>query len=175
MSVRKVILTPELVEEARLVYDAGAVPVEEVGAMLGYKRAGFVKFRKRQGWKLRRVFNHPDKPAEAGPGVPVAPVRPLPPDELIPKIEAALNREFAHVEQALAHGHPRDAEKTARTVASLVRSLAELKRVQRDAQGHGTQRDGVDEPPTRDLADLKAELARRLDRLRSARDAGSGA
>ena len=174
MTLRKVILTPELVEEARLVYDAGAVPVDDIAAMLGIKRAAFLNFRKKHGWKPRRVFNHPEKPTEADPGVPVAPVRPLPPDELIPKIEAALNREFAHVEHALAHGHPRDAEKTARIMASLVRSLAELKRVQRDAQGHGTQSDGAGEAPARDLAELKAELTRRLDRLRRARDAERG-
>jgi hypothetical protein len=174
MTLRKVILTPELVEQARLVYDAGAVSVEEIAAMLGIKRATFFNFRKKHGWKLRRVFNHPEKPAETDQGVPARPVRPIPPDELVPKIEAALNREFAHVEHALAHGHPRDAEKTARTMASLVRSLAELKRVQRDAQGHGTQSYGASEPPARDLADLKAELARRLDRLRRARDAERG-
>jgi predicted DNA-binding protein (UPF0251 family) len=58
MTLRKVILTPELVEQARLVYDAGAVSVDEIAAMLGIKRAAFFNFRKRHGWKLRRVFNH---------------------------------------------------------------------------------------------------------------------
>ena len=172
MTLRKVILTPELVEETRLVYDAGSVSVEEVAAMLGFKRAAFFNFRKKQGWKLRRPFNHPERSEEASPA---APVRRLTRDELVPKIEAAIDREFAHVEHALAHGHPRDAEKTARTMASLVRSLAELKRVQRDAPGHGTNNDGAGEPPARDLAELKAELARRLDRLRRARDAERGA
>jgi hypothetical protein len=170
MTLRKVILTPELVEEARLVYDAGAVSVDEIAAMLGIKRAAFFNFRKKHGWKLRSVFNHPERTEEPNLA-PILPGRSRTPDELVPKIEAAINREFAHIEHALAHGHPRDAEKTARTMASLVRSLAELKRVQRDAQGHGTHNDGAGEPPARDLADLKAELARRLDRLRRARDA----
>ncbi|MBV9394795.1 MAG: hypothetical protein JOZ84_10315 [Methylobacteriaceae bacterium] len=174
MTLRKVILTPELVEEARLVYDAGAVSVEEIAAMLGIKRAAFFNFRKKHGWKPRRPFNHPERSEEPAVAAPIASGRTLTPDELIPKIEAAINREFAHVEHALAHGEPRNAEKTARTMASLVRSLAELKRVQRDAQGHGTHNDGAGEPPARDLADLKAELARRLDRLRRARDAERG-
>jgi hypothetical protein len=102
-------------------------------------------------------------------------VTPLTLDEMIPKIEAALNREFAHIEHALAHGAPRNAEKTAKTMASLVRSLAELKRVKREAQGHDRHNDGPGETPARDLAELKAELARRLDRLRRARDAERGA
>jgi hypothetical protein len=181
MSVRKVILTPDVVEEARLLYEAGVEPVEKVQARLGMGQTVFYRFIKAQGWPLRRQRIDVNADFDAGTGAsphpptPLMPVTPLSTDEMIPKIEAALNREFAHVEHALAHGHPRDAEKTARTMASLVRSLAELKRVQRDAQGHGTQRDGVDEPPARDLADLKAELARRLDRLRRARDAESGA
>jgi hypothetical protein len=134
-----------------------------------------------QGWKLRRPPVHArgdvSKATKARLGVPVEeekpplPVTPLTTDEMIPKIEAAIAREFAHAEHALAHGEPRNAEKTAKTMASLVRSLAELKRVKRDAQGHGTQNEGADEPPARDLAELKAELARRLDGLRRARDA----
>ena len=174
MIVRKLILTPERVEEARLIYEAGAVPLDEIAAMLGYTRSGFLAFRRRQGWKPRRPFNYPEEAAEAGAPMPAGPARSVTPDDLIPKIEAALNREFAHIEHAIAHGHPRDAEKTAKTMASLVRSLAELKRVQRDAQGHGTHNDAAGEPPARDLAELKAELARRLDRLKRARDAERG-
>jgi hypothetical protein len=176
MTLRRTILSPEEVEDARLMYDAGAVPVEEIAATLGLKRAAFYNLRKKLGWKPRRPFNHPEPTGplsglEAGPAAPVTP-RSL--DELIPKIEAAINREFAHAEHALAHGEPRNAEKTAKTMASLVRSLAELKRVKRDSQGHDRQNDGAGEPPARDLAELKAELARRLDRLRRARDAEQG-
>jgi hypothetical protein len=175
------ILTPERVEEARLLYEAGVVPVAEVVAMLEMGRDAFYRFRRDQGWKLRRPPIHERGDASGSPESQSGeaeraslPVKPMVPDELIPKIEAAINREFAHAEHALAHGEPRNAEKTAKTMASLVRSLAELKRVQRDAQGHGPQNQGADEPPARDLAELKAELARRLDRLRRARDAEQG-
>ena len=182
MTIRKVILTPELVEEARVLYEAGVEPVDAVAARLGMGLTAFYRFLKAQGWPLRRDERRaaaetgaPANAADAQTPNPPLPVKPLTTDEMIDKLHAALNREFAFVEHALAHGEPRNAEKTAKTMASLVRSLAELKRVQRDAHGHGTHTYGADEPPTRDLAELKAELARRLDRLRRARDAERGA
>jgi hypothetical protein len=181
MTARKVILTPELVEEARLVYEAGAEPVEKAAEMLGMGQTAFYRFIRAQGWRLRRQpidinadFGTASRRARPAQTQPPVPVTPLTTDEMIPKLEAAIAREFAHAEHALAHGEPRNAEKTAKTMASLVRSLAELKRVKRDAQGHGTQNEGAGEPPARDLAELKAELARRLDRLRHARDAEQG-
>jgi hypothetical protein len=185
--IRHTILSPEKVEETRLLYEADVVPVRECMDNIGLKRDAFYTLVHTLDWKLRRPpptrrgdvsdateTNQTKGSAPQEPEKTPVHVAPLMPDELIPKIEAAINREFAHAEHALAHGEPRNAEKTARTMASLVRSLAELKRVQRDAQGHGTQSNGVDEPPARDLAELKAELARRLDRLRHARDAGPG-
>jgi hypothetical protein len=184
MILRHTILSPEKVEEARLLYEANVIPVYEVAATIGMKRDAFYTLVRAQGWKLRRPPIHArgdvsaatkarlDGPVEAEKP-PVA-VAPMAPDELIPKIEAAIAREFAHAEHALAHGEPRNAEKTAKTMASLVRSLAELKRVQRDAHGHDRHNNDADEPPARDLAELKAELARRLDRLRRARDAEHG-
>jgi hypothetical protein len=176
------LLTPERVEEARLLYEAGIVPVEDVVALLEMSRDAFYRFRHAQGWQLRRppmrqrAFAAKQEAATPGaPERPPAPVAPMTLDEMIPKIEAAINREFALAEHALAHGEPRNAEKTAKTMASLVRSLAELKRVKREAQGHERHNDGPGEAPTRDLDELKAELARRLDRLRRARDAERGA
>jgi hypothetical protein len=183
MTLRHTILSPEKVEETRLLYEAGAVPVRDCMANIGLKRDAFYTLVHTLNWQLRRppMNARGDVSAATKARLAVAPeeeqspeiaVKPLSLDEMIPKIEAALNREFAHVEHALAHGAPRNAEKTARTMASLVRSLAELKRVKREAQGHETQSDGAGEPPARDLAELKAELARRLDRLRRSRDAG---
>jgi hypothetical protein len=182
---RHTIISPEKVEETRLLYEAAVVPVRDCMDNIGLKRDAFYALVHTLGWKLRRPpatrrgdagdasDANETKPAAAeAPEIPPVPVGPMMPDELIPKIEAAINREFAHAEHALAHGEPRNAEKTARTMASLVRSLAELKRVQRDAQGDGTHNDGPDEAPARDLAELKAELARRLDRLRQSRDDG---
>jgi hypothetical protein len=188
MTLRHTILTPEKIEETRLLYEANSVPVRDCMANIGLKQAAFYRLVRAQNWKLRRPMNarghagtlDVGAASNARPGVapeehnPPLAVKPLTLDEMIPKIEAALNREFAHVEHALAHGEPRNAEKTAKTMASLVRSLAELKRVKREAQGHDRQNDGPGEPPARDLAELKAELARRLDGLRRSRDAERG-
>jgi hypothetical protein len=183
--MRKV-LTAELIEEARVIYEGGVEPIDVPMTLLGMKQTAFYKFMKEQGWRMRRdYYRVPAMPArpnarvdaqpatgEAAVPAPSVPVEPLTPDEMIPKIEAALNRELAHVQHALAHGEPRNAERTAKTMASLVRTLAELKRVQREAHGHDGRDDrDDDEPPARDVAELKAELARRIDLLRRARDA----
>jgi hypothetical protein len=188
MPLRKVILEPELVEEAQLLYEAGVEPVEEIAARLGISRTSFYRLAGKLGWPHRRTFGEEGvtlgaaQPAPAAadptPGAPAEPQKPailvVPRtlDELIPRVEAAINREFAHAEHALAHGEPRNAERYAKVMASLVRSLAELKRVPRGAPAEHEKHDnGADEPPARDLAELKAELARRLDRLRRAGDA----
>jgi hypothetical protein len=164
--------------------------LQEIQALLGLGRSAFYEFRRNEGWPPRKRGGHgvrKERSSETKAGGvnatrspqaraerPAIPITPLSADELIPKLEAAINREFAHAEYALAHGEPRNAEKNAKTMASLVRSLAELKRIKRDAQGHERHNDRADEPPARDLDELKAELARRLDRLRQSRDAERG-
>jgi hypothetical protein len=185
MHPRKIILTPELIEEAHVLYDAGVVHVDDIAARLGMGHTSFYRMVRKLGWAHRRDDSAMraaiDQAADAAPkpavesGEPDIPAKPFSIDEMIPKLEAAINREFALAEHALAHGEPRNAEKTAKTMASLVRSLAELKRVKNGAQAHGTNDAATDEPPARDLAELKAELARRIDRLRRARDAERGA
>jgi hypothetical protein len=181
MTTQKVIRTPELVEEARLLYDAQVEPLEAIEKMLGLNRIGFYRFRVREGWPMRKhggdhTAVYERRGNDSAPDAPLSPeATRLNHDELIGKLEAAINREFAHAEHALAHGEPRNAEKNAKVMASLVRSLAELKRVPRGAPAaHEKQKEGADEPPARGLAELKAELARRLDRLRRARDAEQG-
>jgi hypothetical protein len=57
----------------------------------------------------------------------------------------------------------------ARTLASLARTLSVLRGLEAEAE-NASQDSDADAPPL-DLAELRHELARRLDRLRRARDA----
>lgn len=97
------------------------------------------------------------------------------------RVEAAVRRELAGIEKRLGTGaDAASAERNARVLASLVKSLAELGRIdaaRNETGGAGNESNGgdaetQDERPPRDLAELREELAARLDRLRAERAAG---
>jgi len=148
--------TAEDIAQAKVLYDAGA-RVAEVAATLEMTPAQFLKFRGEHGWPLR------PSPIAAPKPPPQKPER-----SLILRLEDAVEREFARAEAALAKHAPKTIEQSARTLASLVKTLAELKRMTRETRdGDTDERDAADDDdaPPRELADLRAELARRLERL----------
>lgn len=160
------------IAQGRLLYDAGA-PIPEILAVLGLSVGQFRRFRETHGWPLRpsacaRPSADAPAPAKATPADPV---------RLIARLEDAVEREFARAESALDKQAPKTAEASARTLATLVKALAELKRLRRDAdaptEDAARDDDDADEPdaPPRDLAELRAELARRLERLGGERPA----
>jgi hypothetical protein len=158
------------VAQARLLYDAGA-PIAEILALLGLSVGRFRRFREANGWPLRPS-------ACARPTVDAPAPAPAPradPGRLIARLEDAVEREFARAETALDKQAPKTAEASARTLATLVKALAELKRLRgsADAAREEAASDDDDAPdddaPPRDLAELRAELARRLERLRGER------
>lgn len=162
------------IAQARLIYDAGA-PIPEILALLSLSVGQFRRFREAKGWPLRPSACA--KPAAAAP----APATRADSGHLIARLEDAVEREFARAEVALDKHAPKTVEASARTLATLVKALAELKRLRRDAdearEDAPRQDDDADdatEPdaPPRDLAELRAELARRLERLRGERPAG---
>lgn len=160
------------IAQAKLLYDAGA-PIPEIVAVLGMSAARFRLFRDKNGWPLRRSACARKSEAPEAPAPKAADA-----GRLIARLEDAVEREFARAEAALEKHAPRTIEASARTLATLVKALAELKRLRREAekQPEGTTDpdDAADESrePPRELAELRAELARRLERLRGERRAG---
>jgi hypothetical protein len=161
------------IEQARLLYDAGA-PIAEILALLKLTAAQFRRFRETNGWPMRAS-------ACVRKADPPQPPQPQPPardhGRLIARLEDAVEREFARAETALEKHTPKTIESSARALATLVKALAELKRLRRDADGlqedatrDDDETDASDEPP-RELAELRAELARRLERLGGERPA----
>jgi hypothetical protein len=131
--------------------------------------ARFRAFRETNGWPLRASACK-RKTAPAAPPTPAS--KPADPGRLIARLEDAVEREFARAETALEKHAPKTIEASARTLATLVKTLAELKRMRRDADDSSEEptrpdddASATDEPP-RELAELRAELARRLERLR---------
>ncbi|MBI3274600.1 MAG: hypothetical protein HYZ60_01290, partial [Methylocystis sp.] len=158
----------EKIAQAKLLYEAGVAPIADIVKTLGMSAGQFRAFRQKRGWPMRAsACARREKPTAAKAGAA------KPSRSLIARLEEAVEREFAHAEAALAKHTPKTIEASARTLASLVRTLAELKRMRREADPSEGARDdddgatdeSLDQPP-RQLAELRAELARRLQRLR---------
>jgi hypothetical protein len=159
----------EKIAQAKLLYDAGA-PIVQITTLLGMSAKKFLAFREANDWP-KRASVCPPKSARVEP----APAT-VDPAGLIVKLEDAVAREFARVETALEKQAPKTIETSARALATLVKTLAELKRMRREADetredATRPDDDNADEPP-RELAELRAELARRLERLRGEEPAG---
>ncbi|MGJ0453474.1 MAG: hypothetical protein ACR65T_09655 [Methylocystis sp.] len=173
MAAKSVPPCDEKIAQAKLLYDSGVTPIGEILELLGMSVGQFRRFREINGWPLRASACAPKKPQEAA----LVAKKPRDAGRLIARLEDAVEQEFARAEAALAKHAPKTIEASARTLASLVKTLAELKRMRReseekkndaddDSDEAASERDG-DAPP-RELAELRAELARRLERLRGA-------
>lgn len=169
MARKSVAPSQQKIEQAKLLYDAGVAPVGEVMALLDMSKERFRSFRETQGWPLR------PSPIKRGVATDSGKSERAPLRSLITRLEDAVEREFAHAEAALVKGGPKSIEASARVLASLVRSLGELKRMSKDSGlTAGDMREGderatderVSDEPPRQLAELREELARRLERLR---------
>ncbi len=166
----------EKITQAKLLYDSGVTPIGEILELLGMSVGQFRRFREQNGWPLRASACAPKKPQEAAN----AAKKPRDAGRLIARLEDAVEQEFARAEAALAKHAPKTIEASARTLASLVKTLGELKRMRRESedkkndadddsdQSVGDASEGGGDAPPRELAELRAELARRLERLRGA-------
>ena len=190
--MKRKIVTPnnEAVTKAKLLYDSGVTPIPEIRELLGMSVSQFHAFRVRNGWPLRARFGRPAAAAKTATATSSwrhegSNVRPISPEReheariMIARLEDAVAREFARAEDALAKYAPKSSETSARTLSSLVKTLAELKRMRRDGEAtesakevHDDADEVDDDAPPRNLAELRAELARRLERLQSEQQAG---
>lgn len=148
-------LTPEEVAQARRLYDEHEA-LENICARLNVSPRWFQRFRQANGWppRSRMTSPRPRRPAS---------------ERLIQSLDATVERECLRVQKALQDGA---VAVDARMLANLVKALGELRRIKREdrAENKHDAADARDDPP-RELAELRAELARRLERLRRERAA----
>jgi hypothetical protein len=97
MSHNNVAPSREKLAQAKLLYDAGVAPVSEILLLLGMSAYGFRRFRQEQGWPLRA------SPIARGaaPSTKTPKISHAPSTSLIPRLEDAVEREFARAEVAL--------------------------------------------------------------------------
>lgn len=156
---------------ARALFDQGRVPLPVIASTLGLTERGFRTLRQREGWPQR-------------PKVPKPVAQPAAADDerdatapLKARLDAAIRREIRRIERDGGKETPPGAERKARILASLVKTLADLRRL--DPPGRRKTEAGDDEnhgdtprETPRDMAALRRALVERLAELRGERDAG---
>ena len=159
------------IEQARLLYDAGA-PIAEILALLTLSVGQFRRFREANGWPMRAS-------ACARKADPPQPPQP-PPPAAITGVSSRGSKTRSNgirprrngARQTCAENHrgerprAREPREGARRVETLRRDADGL---QRGRTRTMTKRERQRDEPPRELAELRAELARRLERLRGER------
>lgn len=174
-----IVLPPEKIAEVRKLYEGTNVPVRDLASICGLGVTTFLKRVKLWGWKPRNYrMRDYDAAAQrdiesireiAAPAIAIAEN-----ETLIDRVRAAVEREIVAIEAVLARVEgaklrSTDAERAARTLATLVKTLREVAALQRDEKPEQASGEGEDE--FRDLEEFRSELAERLDRLRRSRAA----
>lgn len=194
--IAKKVIAPELLQEARRLYEGTVAPVVDICGMLGIRRDAFYVIVRESGWRKRRArvatfeFSKVLGAAAAAtlaqnqqPGEPrAAPLETLAP--LSPEQRLALaERLISATEQALgaitritAQLNPTgqsEANDTARTMANVTRSLREIAALIKPDEVK-TPDDTDDDPVPRDIDQFRNELARRIRGFIALRQAGDG-
>jgi hypothetical protein len=174
-----IVIPPERIAEVRKLYEGTNIPVRDLASICGLGVTTFLKRVKLWGWKPRN-YRMRDYDAAAQPHLDAirevaAPALAIAENEtLIDRVRAAVEREIVAIEAVLtrvegARLRSADAERAARTLATLVKTLREVAALQRDEKPEQTSGE-AEQDEFRDLEEFRAELAERLDRLRQSRD-----
>lgn len=191
-------LPPETLARLRARYESAEHRLAEIAREEGLETRDLLALRLLHGWRPRGGRKAAPGPAHkvvrksAGAGKKPAPRRrtapptksaapaaaakrrpPRPPPrlglstaEMIVRIRALLKQALASAQARVGEDRP---DETARFSNTLGRSLATLRELEKDFGTHDAGR-ARDEPPL-DLAELRRELARRIDLLREDREA----
>ena len=161
---------------ARAHYEAGDMPLTKIATTLGLSPAAFRALRKRETWPARgrpkAVLPPPPPPTPPEPGDESLDTR-----ALERRLVRALRREIARAESEIEKAAHPGAERKARILGLLVKTLGDLRRLgaadkARAQRGSDDAHEPDRDEAPRELAALREALAERLASLRGERDAG---
>jgi hypothetical protein len=190
--VAKKEIAPELLAEAKRLYEQTLAPVDDIAGMVGLSRTNFYKRVRAGGWRGRRAkvgtFQFARAlsgggatllavpPAEQPRAEIAAPDDPKSPQQrlaLAQRLLAVVEVEMAAIERIATAVKPLDqteAEQGSRTIANVSRVTREIKELIQPE--NETPADDVDnDPMPRDIDEFRRELSRRLRGIIEARRA----
>lgn len=181
-------IAPALIAEGRRLYEQTLVPVREIAALCGVSPTTLQDRIVAWGWQRRRYDTRsvdlaiarrgPAKPDAAQGAAPSALPPALPQDRaaVAARVQAVVERELTAVERVLEVLGPSDrdeAERTARTLASLARTLREVALINQTEEAVAPD-DADDDPVPRDIDEFRRQLAQRIRKFIDARRNGAG-
>jgi hypothetical protein len=187
---------PELLAEAKRLYEQTLAPVDGIASMLGLSRSNFYKRVRGGGWRGRRARANTfefartlsgsvmtalaAEPAEQPRADVVANDDPASPQQrlaLALRMQRVVERQMDAVERIVEKIVPADqaeAEHGARALASVARTLREIRALTRpDDEAPPDATD--DDPVPRDIDEFRDALARRIEAFIDAEQGGDGA
>lgn len=178
-----IVILPEEIARAKHLYEDTAVPVADIALSLGLGQTTFMKRVKLWDWKPRNL-RLAELDAAAKAEVPVEEIREIAAPakktlekmSLLARVRAAVESEIVAIENVLsrveaARLRSSDAERAARTLATLVRTLKELTALEKPDAKTGGEGQPESSDEFRDLDEFRSKLAERLDRLRASGEA----
>jgi hypothetical protein len=139
---------------ARALYEANEVSLADIAKGLKLTPAAFRALRQREQWPARGEMPMADADEAS-----------LDTLALERRLVRALRREIARAESEIEQTAPPGAERKARILGLLVKTLGDLRKLNHDERAQA-QKTTSDDTDTRDLATLRQALARRLGELR---------
>lgn len=139
---------------ARALYDANEMSLAEIARGLKLTPAAFRALRQREHWPPRGEVLRVETDEAS-----------LDTLALERRLVRALRREIARAESEIEQTAPPGAERKARILGLLVKTLGDLRKLNHDERAQA-QKTTSDDTDNRDLAALRQALARRLGELR---------
>ena len=178
MAGRRIDIAPELIAEGRRLYERTQTPLRDVAAMMGISRRTLENRIRALKWKRRRIASRPIELHHAVRGAAIAtitggeaagadntPVSPQRRAALAERIQSVVERQMTAVERVLAVVGPADqaeAGDSARTLASIARTLREIAALNLPDEEGKAADDANDDPVPGDIDEFRRELARRI-------------
>jgi len=188
MSPPRKYIAPEVMAEAKRLYEQTMTPTHDIAAMMGISRSTFNNRVSDWDW-VRRGVNNPavniarvvrgsavaSLTASAGaeaaqggsPGEAITAVAPTDRAALAARIQHVVEREMDAVERVLDKLGPTseaEAERSTRTLANVARTLREIVALMKPDEVTPPN-DADDDPIPRDIDEFRHELARRINAL----------
>ena len=198
MAARKVI-APEVLAEARRLYEQTAVPVRDIADMMGLSRTNLYARLPELGWKSRRdkltfslgravgeavLLPAAEPPPHSGAVIVVMDAEAAAQQRIVvaQRLMKIVEREMDAIERIVAVLRPTDAleaEHSARTLASVSRTMRDIAQLAKPAEETPAEEtpndDAHRDPVPRDIDEFRRQLALRISALIEARVGGAGA